>query len=385
LLIDDLQADGGGVSASIRFEESEGERRIWFRRERPATGYEGFVVACFLLAMQRGERRIAVDGPLDPAIAGSLATAAGYAAYWWGWKPPVVEARSWVATSGEGASASYFTGGADSLFTLHRNLRAFPEGHPLRVRRALLAYGFDSALGADNYLSGEERRSFDRLCGILADYLGGYGVGLEVVDTNVRADIDYGSFLSHLHGHFLAGMAHASGPGVYFLPSTLDVTELKPFGSHPDLDGNTYSTVTRVIHDGHDAARLRKLALMRDWRVDLSAIHVCWQTPREGPLNCGMCQKCRRTVFELLAVGADDLVATAFPTSDPREVRETIVPVSETDVALLTAAAALFREQGRPQTGVEEALRRRQAMQRRVEERDWRGPPKRLLRRLGLR
>src|SRR5690606_24309427 len=154
-------------------------------------------------------------------------------------------------------------------------------------------------------------------------------------DTNVRIGFDYGPFLHHLHGGFLAAMAHASGPGVYFLPSTHPISELVPFGSHPDIDGNMSSAATRVVHDGHAVERLGKLALLREWQVDLSAIHVCWQTPASGPLNCGRCQKCRRTVFELLAVGADELVASAFPDADAGEIFETVVPVSETDVTYL--------------------------------------------------
>ncbi|MGV8841006.1 MAG: hypothetical protein ACWA6X_11965 [Bauldia sp.] len=381
-----MHADTGEVSAIVVPERAGAgpEWKVWFRRERPSAGYEAFVAACYLLAMQHGERRVAVDGPLDHALAANLRIAGGYAAHWWGWRPPEIEASEWVAATGSGPAASYFTGGVDSMFTLHRNLREFPPAHPWRIRRALLSYGFDAALGGDNYASDDERRSFGRLTGALAACLDHHGVALEVVDTNVRRDFDYGSFIAHLHGGFLAAMAHAR-PGMYFLPSTHAIPELIPFGSHPDIDPNMSSAATRIVHDGHEVTRLRKIELLQEWGADLSALHVCWDTPAVGPLNCGRCRKCRRTVFELVAIGADELVAAAFPDADPAEIVATMAPVSDTDVPILAAAAAAFRTRGRPALAVEAALRRRGAARRRVEERDWRGPPKRLLRRLGLR
>ncbi|MGV8841007.1 MAG: hypothetical protein ACWA6X_11970 [Bauldia sp.] len=385
MLIHGLAADDDGVAALVRFEETPSERRVWFRRERPAAGYEAFVAAFHLVAMQRGEQRVAVDGPLDPALAAGLRVAAGYAAHWWGWRPAAIEAGAWVATEGTGPAASFFSGGIDSMFTLHRNLRTYPEGHPFRIRRALLAYGFDASLGGDGYASDEERRVFDRLSGVLSDHLGRLGVALETVDTNARGDLRSRPFVTHFFSSVLAAMGHASGPGTYFLPSSYDIALLKPVGSHPDLDNAMGSTATRIVHDGHEVPRLRKLALMREWGADLSALHVCWRTPAKGPLNCGRCQKCRRTVFELVAVGADDLVAAAFPDADPGEIAATIAPKNEGDLELLGAAAAHCREDGRPALAVEAALRRHVAMTRRIEERDWRGPPKRLLRRLGIR
>lgn len=288
------------------------------------------------------------------------------------------------SAAGRGRAASFFTGGIDLLFTLHRSLRTFADDHPWRPRRALLAYGFDSALGAD-YGSAKERATFDRIARHFAGYLDRYGIELETLDSNFRSHFDYATFHDHLHGGGLAAFAHASGPGVYRVPSTHDVAALRPFGSHPDLEGNMSSASTRIIHDGHDVERLRKLALLSAWSVDLSVLHVCFDTPGSGLLNCGRCQKCRRTIIEIAAVGLDDVMAVSFPGIDAEEVIATFQPRSPTDIACVKAAATEFHRRGQPRVALERRLRERAAVERRVAEQDWRGPPKRLLRRLGWR
>ncbi|MCW5714027.1 MAG: hypothetical protein KIT43_05885 [Bauldia sp.] len=384
MIIRDLQADEREVAATVVFERSGGERRSWVRRREPVAGYEAFAVAFHRLALQSGEGRILVEGPLDPVLAGALATAGAFASHWWGFLPMTIEATSWHATKGAARpAASFFTGGIDSLFTLHRNLRSFPAGHPWRIGRGLLAYRFDAGLGGHTQAD-DERPVFDRLADRLAEGLAPLGVEIEVVDTNFREGVDFESYMARLFSGFLIGMAHASGPGVYRLASAKDVPELRPHGSHPSLDDNTFSTVTRVIHDGHDVARLDKLSFLRDWQVDLSLLHVCWETPIAGPLNCGRCHKCRRTLVELAAVGLEDAAAGSFVEADLDDAIATLEPRTN-DLPFLRAAAARLRQRGRPADALETSLRRYDARLRRAEERDWRGPPKRLLRSLGLR
>jgi len=131
-------------------------------------------------------------------------------------------------------------------------------------------------------------------------------------------------------------------------------------------------------------ARLDKLVLLRDWQVDLAPLHVCWQTPRAGPLNCGRCHKCRRTLVELAAAGLEDKAASSFVEADYDEAIANLEPRGN-DLAFMRDAAARLRERGRPANALEDRLRQHAVNMRRAEERDWRGPPKRILRRLGLR
>lgn len=336
--------------------------------------------------MWAGEKRIAVDGGLDPALVQGLETAGAYAAHWWGWPRPRFEARVvTVPATVAGRAASFFTGGIDSMFTLHRNLRTFPADHPLRLRRALHAFGIDNGLGVDNYSSASERRAHASLISGLSTYLDQFGVEMERLDTSMRTFVPKTEFLDHFYGAMIIGLAHASGPGVYRMPSSFSVPEAHPSASNPDLDANASGTAIRVIHDGHDFARLAKLEALKEWKADLSALHVCWATPEEGPLNCSRCHKCRRTVVELAAIGLDGVVAQAFPDASVAEVLDTWRPSGENDMVFIRAALAALHRNGRPTAALERHLADYRSTRRRVEERDWRRIPKRLLRRVGLR
>jgi hypothetical protein len=66
---------------------------------------------------------------------------------------------------------------------------------------------------------------------------------------------------------------------------------------------------TEIVHTGHDAERLEKLAMLADHGIDWTTVRVCH---REAG-NCGRCEKCLRTMLGLYAVGVDPAVAFAVP------------------------------------------------------------------------
>lgn len=54
--------------------------------------------------------------------------------------------------------------------------------------------------------------------------------------------------------------------------------------------------------EGSTLSRLDKVRLISDWDVALQNLRVCTHNP-PGRLNCGSCEKCIRTMTELVAVG----------------------------------------------------------------------------------
>jgi hypothetical protein len=80
------------------------------------------------------------------------------------------------------------------------------------------------------------------------------------------------------------------------------------------LDPEYSSTDLQILHDGLRFTRLEKVRLVAEWDVALQNLRVCTSnTP--GLLNCGKCEKCVRTMTELLAIGKLEQ-AHAFPVQD---------------------------------------------------------------------
>jgi hypothetical protein len=67
------------------------------------------------------------------------------------------------------------------------------------------------------------------------------------------------------------------------------------------LDPNYGSRDLRIKHDGVTLSRLDKARLLSDWNIALRNIKVCG--PNWPGDNCGKCEKCQRTMLELLSVG----------------------------------------------------------------------------------
>src|SRR4029078_454714 len=80
---------------------------------------------------------------------------------------------------------------------------------------------------------------------------------------------------------------------------------LGPWGSHPLLDPLFGTSALRFVHDGLGASRARKARPTRPTELARRHLFVC-DNPNPGdPLpNCGRCEKCLRTMTELLFAGA---------------------------------------------------------------------------------
>ena len=76
------------------------------------------------------------------------------------------------------------------------------------------------------------------------------------------------------------------------------------------------SSYLQIRHVGLHLSRLQRARLVTQWDTALQNIQVC---PRNWPgNNCGECEKCVRTMLELLVLGALDR-SRAFPKDDVTE------------------------------------------------------------------
>jgi hypothetical protein len=150
------------------------------------------------------------------------------------------------------------------------------------------------------------------------------------VVTNLRCLESYEfnrDWMRRAHGALLCAVAHALSGGIrrILIASTNDVPHLRPWGSHPLLDPRFSSEDLVVAHDEIHRSRLSKLEAIAEWDAALESIIVCtdWMTTREGPPNCGRCEKCLRTLASLKALGVERDLPT-FPAGSltPQAVRE---------------------------------------------------------------
>lgn len=219
-------------------------------------------------------------------------------------------------------SAVLFSGGVDAFTTLFRHL----DDNPIMI----------TLRGADVKLSDTEGWK------VVSQHVTSTAKTFclpqpEFVTTNFRTFINEG-VLSELvtksgdgwwHGyqHGIGIISHAA-PIAYIkklkvvcIASSATCKSLCIYASDPVIDSHLKFAETSVYHDGYFMNRLDKVKYLVDCcRQRNVSIHlrVCWIT--EGGHNCCKCEKCIRTIFNILAVGGD-----------PKQMGFNILPENEKD------------------------------------------------------
>jgi hypothetical protein len=148
-----------------------------------------------------------------------------------------------------------------------------------------------------------------------------FGKRLIVVRTNLRVDqlrmpVSWVMYF----GAALAAVAHSLTPnhGKVYIASCYSYADVCPCGSDPLLDPLWSTEAVRVVHDSGET-RMDKLRVLVQYPEVLARLRVCWQNT--GEYNCGVCEKCVRTMLGLRALGVDR--CAAFPdTLTPALVRQ---------------------------------------------------------------
>ncbi|MFC1638863.1 hypothetical protein ACFL26_01160 [Patescibacteria group bacterium] len=278
-------------------------------RELVAERSDAFAAALFLLAMRLGEP-IYIEGEVSPRLLRGIRE---YQRIYHSWCPPFrpVELRADCTAEPPPARdglACAFSGGVDSLYTLHE-LLSRPE---LAERFGRLAYGL-FVDGFNDAISG--RAEFEAVRVPYARFLASLGVELLTLRTNLR---DFA--LPGLVGHetLLSGPGLQAAAAVYRRPYSRFVISsgqesTKESGSalHPELDHWLAADGLEVVHFGAEVTRMEKVRTLAAWEPARDQLRVCWGRPGRS-LNCGACEKCIRTMVALEACGALGRF-TAFP------------------------------------------------------------------------
>jgi hypothetical protein len=309
------------ITAQVCWEEIERPTlELYFETVEPFSAdlvcsADPFLIAAIIPAFRHGEKRVRIDGDVSPELFDGLRTVMTWLRQWFQvpHEPVAIEGRPAVRAieqrSPPGAGF-FFSGGVDSLATLRANRLTFPASHPGSIKDGLLVYGLEV----------ERPDAFEHAMNAVAELAADAGVTLVPVYSNVRQlDEDWVFYRDQFQGAILAAVGHALAGrlGVLSIAATYDVPNLAPWGSHPLIDPNFSTYSLRVHHDGVALSRLDKVRLLLDWPAALRRMRVCNKADfyRADRLNCGQCEKCVRTMLELLALGALER-SPAFPRLD---------------------------------------------------------------------
>jgi hypothetical protein len=274
--------------------------------------------------MHFGEKRIFIDSEICPELREGLLNVMHVLLHWYypnERQPVQIDAparKSGVPPSVQSGSREgfFFSGGIDSFALLRANRLGFAPEHPRWIKDGFLVYGLEQ----------DEPEIFEFVKNSLSEAATKVGINLVPVSTNLYLNYreedsadGFRFWIDEFGGAALAAVAHAFSPRLrgISIAGNCDPSNLGPWGTHPLIDPNLSCCELRVRHECVALSRLQKTKLIADWTPALEHLRVCNQYKRytSTSLNCGRCEKCIRTMLELLAFSALEKTS-AFPSRD---------------------------------------------------------------------
>ena len=275
-------------ASSVTFEVAE----QWLDWVDPSPG--ALIPAALILAARLGDD-LTVDAPIDDDMRAACLAAIGLQSRWWGWRPPELHLPSGrpprhAPEAGAGCGL-FFTRGGDSWGSLLTGLEAPADRRPTHL----------ITVDGDVHLPEEVRSAV-----LLGTEQAAAEAGLPWIGvrTDLRSLIDpHSDWGRHTHGAALAGVGYLlrRGLGEIRIAATNWWPDATPWGSHPSLDPLWSTPGLRVVHDGTEEHRWRRVARVSRHRPAIESLDVCWESQRAT--NCGRCKKCLLVMTTLFLSG----------------------------------------------------------------------------------
>jgi diphthamide synthase (EF-2-diphthine--ammonia ligase) len=255
-------------------------------------GGEAFVILALLPAMKLGLPVIS-DLPLQPRFVFQMTRFQEIALQWFARKDlksveiSSPEGRTHAAQPAPGVSA-LFSGGVDSFHTILT--------HQQELTHLLYVEGFDTHLHQVGYRqlanSHMERAAVQ------------VGIPMLKVETNARQFLDHYAGWQHTGTTVTGAIAHlfARHIGKVYFPGTHSWESLHFLSDGYLLLKQFALPDFEAVVDGMSVTRQEKVAALSQCPAALEHLRVCWDTPPDK-LNCGVCEKCLRTMAQLNAEG----------------------------------------------------------------------------------
>lgn len=348
-------AEGWRLSAAVHPTPALGGDRLHFTVHGAEPNWlpeigDAFLAALLMPAMASGED-LTIKAPVSRRLLRSARTIMDIYSTWWSQLAPVRVRGEGDSVPGAGRQAVglFFTAGVDSFYSLLTDVARANDPHHEPVTHLLFA-NFERQSGHD----------YDRLIGRVRHVAEKTGRQPLVVDTNVRSLTEHTVFWPAYHGAALASVALALQGllGRCLIAASDQYAHLPPLGSHPVLDHLWSTESLEIVHDGAEATRTEKIErqLARS-ELALANLSVCWLG--KPAQNCGVCEKCLRTMISLELAGVLDRCRTLPHTLDLDQLRQ-VGMWSEDERDAMRSVAADARKRGRHDiaAAAEDALRR---------------------------
>lgn len=306
-----VSRSGDEVTATILGPGPDDSFDLWFRSSgaRLTAAPEAFVTAALPVAMGHGVE-LRSPGRVPPRFLESLNR---WQRIFAAWLPDqltttTVRARTRRPVAPAPGVAAFFTGGVDSFYTALE--------HHDRLDGLVYVWGFDIPLDQWPELRKEVALGVRAAASEL-------GLPLVELETNLHdwSDRHGAAWGTTYHAVALSAIAHLLAPsfGELLVGSTYTYRDLFAWGSTPVTDPLLGSDRMTITHDGCEADRVERIRRIAESEVALRHLRVCWEN-RDLAYNCGVCEKCIRTMIALQICGKLDVCET-LPAIDLDQVR----------------------------------------------------------------
>jgi hypothetical protein len=249
-----------------------------------------FAAALLVPSMRRGEDLI-IEGSISKELLNGMYKIMEIFLSWnIGLKPIKIKpAKLTRDTASPTVAATYFSGGVDSFYTYlkHKKDTKNPVTH------LLLVNGYD--------IDPRNKNLWSQTLETIQKVAGAEGAELVEVESNLRTLIDPIFPWDYTHGGCLAAVALCLRKGLkqVYVPSSCTVDQQIPWGTHLETDKYWGTEKVTFTHDGTEASRVDKIA----WQIAksptaLEYLRVCYMNEKDT-FNCGVCEKCLRTMINL--------------------------------------------------------------------------------------
>lgn len=252
---------------------------------------EAFASA-FLLPAAYSHAQLTFDQPVSPTWLTNSGQILTLTHQWWNYSsqvPPLKTTHSEVARSPINSTGLYFTGGADSFYSL------FYFNFPIHY--LIFIQGYDVPIN-DKVRMAAIEQSLEQITATL-------GINKIVIRTNLRTHPAFRQVSwEQSHGGALvaAGYLLSHQLRTIVISSSYPKAVIMPWGTHHELDPLWSSERLQFIHFGDDKWRVDKLAKIADEPLVQQHLRVCWENRRPTG-NCSRCEKCIRNMLVLAQQG----------------------------------------------------------------------------------
>jgi len=219
---------------------------------------------------------------------------------------------------GSSRTGLFFSCGVDSYYSLFRSFANQP-GDEDTITHLIVLRGFDVPFGA------RDSSVFRRILANARTVSREFQISVLPVATNVRDfGIQFAGWANLYHGAALAsvGLTLENVFERIHVAASFSPDQLFPWGTHPALDPLWSTECLSFSHDGGKARRVDKIRYIATFPIVMDTLRVCTYRPfSEHVYNCGVCEKCLRTMVALHMAGGLQKCRTLPNSIDLRALR----------------------------------------------------------------